>query len=149
MTEQEFLITFEPPEHGWLNIAIKTPCGEYFIDASDVPCNSLEQLASALQEFQQHKPSKIEWSLEPGFAVWKLTPNGEQSSFEVFDTLDEKVLHIICSHKDMFNKLLNFMDAVGKSESWLTPHHWSWDFPKNELRELTEQVKLSGTQAIR
>ena len=132
---------FSEPEHGWMIITVGNSEKELSHDISDVPCNSLESLAIALSKLNKgSKYEKIEFSLEPEYAVWefevleqelilKISPDSSRDENITFRGNKDIILHRI------YKGLRDLETYPFWKSTDLRDSKWSWEFPSKELNE--------------
>ena len=132
---------FSEPEHGWMIVTVGNPEKELTHDISDVPCNSIENLAIALLKLKKgSKTEKIEFSLEPEFALWvfevnkqeiilKIYPDSGRDEPVTFRGDKDKILHLI------YTSLRDLESYPFWNNADLRDSKWSWEFPSMELNK--------------
>lgn len=63
------IVTYEPPEHGWVRLRLTIADQDIEIDASDVPNNPVQELAIAVREMSEGRNASVWWHLEPEWYV--------------------------------------------------------------------------------
>ncbi|MCE9577161.1 MAG: hypothetical protein K8W52_28695 [Deltaproteobacteria bacterium] len=71
-------LRFGTPKHGWLEIALTGPEGESHDVVSDVPGDSLRDLALAASAVLGGVDARVTWFLEPDQLVWRFRPDGDR-----------------------------------------------------------------------
>ena len=132
-------IQFGAPEHGWMEVTF----GDRKIDASDVPCDSLQELVKAMHNFLSGSDQEVvQWSLEPDYERWIFDRTEEQAMFHIVDSDDkrwvsntnpEALIGVIA------NRLNQRYEASFK-ECPTIHEHWSWGFPIEGLRSLQKKI---------
>ncbi|MDQ8205779.1 hypothetical protein [Pelagicoccus sp. SDUM812003] len=129
-------LAFGKPENGWIVVRL----GERVIHASDVPCDSIGNLASKLVSFLSgSKMEKVEWSLEPEYETWIFQEQDALASWSVENNQGELIQAIQSSKTEivqMVAKALRdlYSSHIGKSD--FSDQDWSWSFPIKELKIL-------------
>ena len=77
MAQSRISLRFGTPQHGWLDVVLvhrdeqSGRIDTHAIVVSDVPCDSLAQLADAACSLLEGRDeARVEWSLEPAYDVW-------------------------------------------------------------------------------
>ena len=139
-------ITFGTPEHGWLEVQLADKQTKHHLDASDVPCNSLESLVSAVLKLHNGSvEEEIEWSLEPSYEVWKFKVKEEKITLII--SIDDKEKAVFISLKnEVIKSFYEALTKLGSLESWnediQTRQSWTWDFPTSTLNKLKEKIEV-------
>ncbi len=71
-------LRFGTPKHGWLDIAMDGREGESHDVVSDVPGDSLRDLALAASAVLDGAEARVTWFLEPDELVWRFRPDGDR-----------------------------------------------------------------------
>ena len=98
-------IEFGVPNKGWLELTISNRSQCIILNISDVPCDSISELAEAVINLQfGSKTEEVEFSLEPDFALWRFISFEDELQIHVFSNAirDRPVIF-----KDNRKKLLN------------------------------------------
>ena len=101
----ELRIAFGIPSEGWLELTISNQNQRIILDISDVPCDSINELAKTFVNLQSgSKIEEVEFSLEPDFALWRFISFEDEMQINVFPNAsrDRPVIF-----KDNRKKLLN------------------------------------------
>ena len=112
------------------------------VDVSDVPCDSLNMLVQAMQNFIDGSDEEIvEWSLEPSYERWFFERKDGQSWFKIVDCNGVEVLlstngiGMVSAITEPLNKLKR---GWKKDPGYI---HWSWDFPGESLEKLSADIR--------
>lgn len=109
------------------------------LDISDVPCNSIGKLADTLLNLQSgQKNSDVEFSLEPGYALWRFSISDDSINVEVYpDSKCKDPVIFIGNKEKTLHTLHQALRKLEASLSWndskLLSSTWSWDFPSKAL----------------
>ena len=109
-------LKFGKPEHGWMVITLD----DHELDVSDVPCNSLLILTTALSQILSGSRSEeVDWSLEPNFASWIFAREGTELAFYLRPTEEGEPVLIERSvpHK-IIDQILGALDKLAADEVW-------------------------------
>ena len=134
------MLTFGAPANGWLPIRV----GEHEIYASDVPCDSIQQLTSSLLAFIcGSKHEIVEWSLEPEYERWIFKEEEGVISWIIEDHRKETI-HVIHSSRTVISQIivrgLRYLHYTYFSVSETNDHKWSWPFPIEDLKEIESKI---------
>ena len=139
MIETKF--KFSAPEHGWMEVSAGNSEIEVTIDISDVPIDSICNLAAALLRLQAgSKKEEIEFSLEPQTALWIFEVVNEQLMLSVYpdSSRDNPVLFQGSKERTLHN-LYNSLRDLESFSCWdkldAINTVWSWEFPSGELNK--------------
>ena len=108
---------------------------------SDVPCNSIYKLADILLSLQSGMQSEeVEFSLEPDYALWKFTIQGNDLELLVFpDSGRDEPIVFKCGKEKLIKRLYKALRDLEALQCWQEPQAintvWSWEFPSHELNE--------------
>ena len=133
-------LNFGPPEHGWMQVQFN----EHELDVSDVPCDSLSLLMTALTHLVNGSQSEsVEWSLEPEYATWTL--ERDAGNLVVSSRVGSQPSTIVgrCSLEVGLSNMIGALDLLAKAPCWKDDEEdlriWSWPFPFIELKRLQKR----------
>ena len=141
-TMRDFDIEFRTPSHGWMTVRISAGVQELHLDVSDVPCDSIRDLVTALSlVLQGFAERSVEWSLEPDYSKWTFCRDGEFLKLAITHSRTKKQqlvyrnkLHVIV------HRLIKGLCDLASNDCWGTFDQsnvtWHWAFPKQELAQL-------------
>jgi hypothetical protein len=148
----ELTLAFAVPEHGWLVVTLgrRGPGGaapeERRVDASDVPCDSLDQLAVAMcRLLDGAAEAEMEWSLEPAYEVWRFRVEPGAGADEAPVHVDVGVppakLHTfaVVPRRALALLVWRALRRLQQEPAWQSPGAsdlWSWPFPAGPVRAL-------------
>lgn len=131
-------LKFEAPSDGWMVIQLN----EREMVVSDVPCDSLMMLTSALTGILSGSGSEIvEWSLEPQYAAWIFSRSGTNLTFRLREDSDSEAIVIERDEPAVIvDQIIAALSDLANCDVWEKDaedlHMWSWPFPVNELTRL-------------
>lgn len=134
-------IEFGVPDEGWLDVIISNQSQCITLDVSDVPCDSISELAKAVINLQSgSKIEEVEFSLEPDFVLWRFISIGDELQVHVFPNASRDKTFIFTGTRE--EVLYNLYKALKELETELfrqnsdnMMHVWSWDFPSEILNK--------------
>jgi hypothetical protein len=134
-------LAFGEPEHGWLAVTLRYGEREHFVDASDVPMDSLLLLANAVLVVLQTDESDatVSWSLEPDFEVWRIRRSAERFVLSIRSPEGGEAEFVFAqgSAGEICAPIWRGLRRLQVCPSWLRPGHtWSHPFPERELRAI-------------
>ncbi len=141
---QSFDIEFGVPSHGWMEIRLSAENQQMVLHVSDVSCNSIRGLVSALSLILQGSMREVvEWSLEPEYAELTLVCDGDDLVLTVTLTNGSSAAFSFQGSKRMIvRRLLLSLGDLRSNPVWQTPNAienvWSWEFPDKQLAALKE-----------
>ncbi|MES2660146.1 MAG: hypothetical protein V4689_16100 [Verrucomicrobiota bacterium] len=131
-------LRFETPSDGWMAIQLN----DREMAVSDIPCDSLMMLTSALAGILSGSPSEIiEWSLEPEYAAWIFSRSGPNLTFSLREDSGSEAIVIERNEPTVIvDQILAALSDLSECDFWVKDaedlHIWSWPFPANELNRL-------------
>jgi uncharacterized NAD(P)/FAD-binding protein YdhS len=145
-------LSFGVPEHGWLVVTLGRrdgeggPIEERRVDASDVPCDSLEQLVNAVRALLDGAAqAEMEWSLEPAYETWRFVAEAsdDRVRVEVGPSPVALDLFAVAPRRELAMTVWRALERLEKDPAWTSARAgeaWSWAFPGEPLRALGEQL---------
>ncbi|WP_413190351.1 hypothetical protein [Psychrobacter sp. AT9] len=139
-------IEFGVPVDGWLELTISNQSQCITLDISDVPCDSISELAKAVINLQfGSKTEEVEFSLEPDFALWRFISFADELQIQVFPNSSRGKPFIFKGTRE--EVLYNLYKALKEleTESFMQDpddmmHVWSWDFPSITLNKYSRRT---------
>ena len=145
MSEASF--QFGSPEHGWMTVKASSGDNEVCLDVSDVPCDSLELLTTAILKLAEgSQKQQVEWSLEPEYALWDFETNGDKLKLHIFPNKKNNDKIVVSGEKKrIVRSIFKALSDLQADPCWAEPDAskfvWSWDFPSKALGQLKETIK--------
>ena len=140
----EFRVTLAPPQHGWLEVSLRSDEQELVIPASYTPYDSLTELAGALVAL-------LEWQSN-GIARFNCEPDGYDLRFARGASDDRTLVHavhfpfdrrrpasqtIVLSYEGSTMQVGRcFWRAFRRLKMTFDRTHWSYDFPSKLVARL-------------
>ncbi len=137
-------LAFAPPEHGWLMVTLGRSDGrERVVDASDVPCDSLTLLVGAMLGLVRGDAmAEMEWSLEPGYEVWRfVAEEGDEVRFEVGIAPAKLETFARVPRRELVTTVWRALRRLETDPAWGVSDAWSWPFPAADLKALGERAR--------
>jgi hypothetical protein len=157
------VLRFGTPEHGWLDVGLERRDEQgdlvetHGVDASDVPCDSLTQLADAgLRLLERRDEARVEWSLEPAYDVWLFRFTGEADLVELRIVTERPYLRfgadcprgvperfVVLPASEIAVALWRGLRRLESDPAWRgaeAAHAWSWAFPTEIVAALGRKL---------
>ena len=139
---RDFDVQFGTPSHGWMRVKVVAGDDEWHEDASDVPCDSIQNLVASLSMLVQgNGETTVDWSLEPNYAEWIFSRSGNDMDFVIRHS--ERTNPQLVCRGDLHEMVHRFIKALRKLSAegcWLYEDlpkaAWSWPFPTQALLRL-------------
>ncbi len=151
MTESSKLyVEIEAPEHGWTHVKLKSGNSFYQFFPSDVPVDSISELAKAIVEILSvNKEATVYWNDEPVVHNFVFKIENEQCDFKVYEVFEsivgEKLIERFSFNGTKQEVLRPFWKALCdlKSKQSLEEYEAQWNnpFPAQEVVEIKHQLK--------
>jgi hypothetical protein len=139
---RDFDVQFGTPSHGWMRVSVAAGDGEWHEDVSDVPCDSIRNLASSLSMLVQGiNETTVDWSLEPNYAQWIFSRNGNDLDLVIkYSERPNRQLVYCGKIPEIVHRIIKALCDLAAEQCWsdenLPTTAWSWPFPKQELMQL-------------
>lgn len=137
-------LRFGTPVHGWLDVELSGPGGRAFVDASDVPGDSLSMLACAVCAVVDGYPEgKVTWFLEPAEAIWIFRRVGDE--IRVLVSMDGRDLEEIAAGKveEIGLAVWRALRRLEVDPAWTDADQdrvWSHPFPHKDTAQLGQKL---------
>ncbi|MEM1115985.1 MAG: hypothetical protein AAF845_05450 [Bacteroidota bacterium] len=140
----DLALDFGTPEHGWLDVTLRLGDAVWTDNVSDVPCDSLGDLARALVGLASGGgEQRVAWSLEPAWATWVLRPEADALVVTVLDG-DRTLWSRRCPREAVLRVCLQGLDRLGADPAWARTDAdrtvWSWPLPADSLARLWARI---------
>ncbi|NOU34551.1 MAG: hypothetical protein HOO96_42205 [Polyangiaceae bacterium] len=140
-------LAFAPPEHGWMVVTLGRPEGDARqVDASDVPCDSLTLLVSAMHALLTGAAAcEMEWSLEPSYEVWRFVAEASDDLVRVEVGIPPAKLETFARvpRRELVTTVWRALRRLESDPAWSSSDAWSWPFPSADLRALRDELDRS------
>ena len=138
----ETKVTFNPPEHGWMEFDLEIGGSVVHHDIADTG-NPLEALVTALREIAAgNSPSPLNWANEPGYFTWEFA--GDAGYVEMTISMPDGTKHSGRSETNfflrVFTKALKTLSADPVWKNLEETQAWSEPFPYSQLSDLENVV---------
>lgn len=115
------------------------------VDASDVPCDSLAQLAAAAHcLLEGHDRARVEWSLEPAYDVWLFRRTGNADLVELHVGTERVPKRFaVLPAAELARALWRGLRRLESDPVWRSREAsdaWSWGFPSDEVAALGKKL---------
>lgn len=117
------------------------------VDASDVPCDSLAQLAAAARSLLEgHDRARVEWSLEPAYDVWLFGRTGNADLVELQVGTERPLApqrFAVLPAAELARALWRGLRRLESNPVWRSAEAsdaWSWGFPSDEVAALGKKL---------
>ncbi len=154
MAPARISLRFGTPHHGWLDVALvhrdeqSGRLDTHAIDVSDVPCDSLAQLADAACSLLEGRDeARVDWSLEPAFDVWlfRLTePDCVELRIGTESSREAPKLFAVSSASELATAFWRGMRRLESDPIWHDTRAleaWSSAFPTEKLAALGHKLE--------
>ncbi len=119
------------------------------LNVSDTPCNSLDDLVTALLEILDGSHTQsVSWSLEPAYASWRFLRVEDALDLHVFP--DDQATDAVVFHgerrsliRSVFKGLCDLQDGSDWGSIDSSAHGWRWPFPRAGLAHLKAKLKTA------
>ena len=137
----DFKVEFGRPSNGWLSVCVESASGRSQQDVSDVPGDTLSELARALTRLASSSShEEIEWALEPELWLWRFTADDDHLQLSI-TVLEETVEHWVPKRLAL-RQFCSSLLKLGQDPAWSRDDAmstaWSWEFPHRNVAELSE-----------
>ena len=127
------MLQFSQPQHGWIEIEIRTDHGNHKVVASDVPNDCIRELVEATVRLLSGSGSEqVQFSLEPDYATWRLQRLGLELRVAVLEPKDVEPVFEASFPVVAFAKRLAF-ECKRIQPSFAKVGAWSSDYPRREV----------------
>lgn len=137
----ELRIAFGILSEGWLELTISNQNQRITLDISDVPCDSINELAKIFVNLQSgSKIEEVEFSLEPDFALWRFISFEDEMQIHVFPNANrDKPVMFKENREKLLNRIYQALKDLEKLPCWQDHNNminvWSWKFPSEILND--------------
>jgi hypothetical protein len=143
-------LTFGSPEHGWLSVELSCADISQSLDVSDVPADSLQQLACAALRLADGWPSPLDviWCLEPVEIVWRFASVAETTTLSIQQAHNGPFIKVTQARTtDLLLVVWRALRRLEVDPAWREPDQglvWSHPFPSEEVAALGARLRGTG-----
>lgn len=143
-------IEFEGPEHGWLRMTLRAHDQECALKLSYVPNDVVIELVWALQRMLDGEPDAVaHGNSEPTEYTIRFQRSGEELTVtveEAMRSLTGRWQKALFSFTGTLREVVRpfwkaLRDMEGRQSLEEYGERWSWNFPEQEMKRLTERIK--------
>ena len=141
------LLTFGTPDEGWLAVTFTGADFVHALDVSDVPGDSLRELAVAALRIVNGDGAEVTWFLEPAEVTWRFVVTEGVAVLSAWTQSDD-VLELVRGAPEQLARIVwEAMARLASDPAWgdiASGHVWSNPFPSAEVAELGARLGASG-----
>jgi hypothetical protein len=140
-------LRFGLPEDGWIQVTLTSRKGTFEVDASDVPGDSLLELAAGALSVARASSKRcvIHWHLEPEWVQWRIERRGDRISLVVQERPGGPFAKVATgSAEDILVPIWRGLQRLEHDFGWESDdfRHWSNPFPSQEVAQLGDLFQL-------